>query len=313
MAVVGVETIAQPLTESGLSKKGLCDYVVNVASGCLHGCKFCYVPSTPMIRMRQAHLKERGVDDPQMDWGSYLFIRDDLPEALERSLSSNRKWKQSEAGKGVVMLCSGTDPYQNSRVARVTRQAVQVLLKHNKRVRILTRSPLWLRDLDILVHPNVTVGMSIPHLDDELSRQIEPGAPRPSDRLKAMKLGHEAGCRLYVAMAPTPPMLEVAHFINILWQFEEFKPEVIFWEPINGRGTNGKRMLAAGLDWAKEIQSTDQWANNFLRQWMHVVCAAEVVHCFDRLHVWADKGLTPFCEENVEEWFYKPTPEQWSS
>ena len=35
------------LSESALSDHGVCDYVVNVATGCRHGCAFCYVPSTP--------------------------------------------------------------------------------------------------------------------------------------------------------------------------------------------------------------------------------------------------------------------------
>ncbi|MFB6198381.1 MAG: radical SAM protein, partial [Halobacteriaceae archaeon] len=40
------------LSESKLHKKSLCDYVINVATGCRHGCKFCYVPSTPAVDSR---------------------------------------------------------------------------------------------------------------------------------------------------------------------------------------------------------------------------------------------------------------------
>jgi DNA repair photolyase len=106
-------------------------------------------------------------------------------------------------GKGVVLLCSGTDPYQNKQTAGITRSVVEILLKYNKRVRILTRSPLWVEDLDILNHKDVTVGMSLPYLDDELSRQIEPFAPPPSVRYKALLEGAAKNCRLYVAIAPT--------------------------------------------------------------------------------------------------------------
>lgn len=159
--IKGTEAIACPLQKSALHKKGLCDYVINIASGCLHGCTFCYVPSTPAIRTRQANLSKRGIDNPQMDWGKYLFVRDQIPAQLGKTLDRKRKWTTSNSGKGVVLLCSGTDPYQNKQTASITRQIIKILIKKDRRVRILTRSPLWQQDLDILVHPNVTVGIRL--------------------------------------------------------------------------------------------------------------------------------------------------------
>jgi hypothetical protein len=85
------------LSESGLYHKSLCDYVINVATGCRHGCKFCYVPSTPNITARQDMLKSQAdVGDGQQDWGSYLLYRDDLPERLSRTLDRKRKWKKTK-------------------------------------------------------------------------------------------------------------------------------------------------------------------------------------------------------------------------
>ena len=147
--IIGTEKILSPLQRSSLNKKGLCDYVVNVASGCLHGCTFCYVPSTPTIRTRQPHFHENGIQNPQMDWGQYLLIRDQLPIQLDEQVRRKRTWKVTESGKGVVLLCSGTDPYQNLRVSKIARQSIQALTNHGKRVRILTRSPLYLNDLDL--------------------------------------------------------------------------------------------------------------------------------------------------------------------
>ncbi len=65
------------LSESGLNSKHLCDYVVNVATGCRHGCKFCYVPSTPNIRTRPDMLKEEvDVENGQKEWGKYVLYRE---------------------------------------------------------------------------------------------------------------------------------------------------------------------------------------------------------------------------------------------
>jgi DNA repair photolyase len=310
--IKGTEKIANPLQKSALNKKGLCDYVVNVASGCLHGCTFCYVPSTPAIRTKQAQLREQGVSDPQMDWGQYLFIREEIPEQLAQNLSRKTSWHETPEGKGVVLLCSGTDPYQNKQTANVTRGSVKALLQNNKRIRILTRSPLWVNDLDILKHPNVIVGMSLPYLSDELSRQIEPNAPLPSERYKAFIKGYETGCRLYVAVAPTPPSMTLDDFKKHLYEIMKFNPEVIFWEPINARGTNGKRMIAAGLEFTTSIMTRNSWAEYFKRQWNDIEEAAREVGCLDRLHIWPDPELRGYVDDaKLDNWLYRPTVEKW--
>lgn len=312
--VKDTEKIVNPLQESALNKKGLCDYVINIASGCLHGCTFCYVPSTPAIRTRQTQLREKGVTNPQMDWGKYLLVRENVPELLEKKLNRKKSWRVTPSGQGVVMLCSGTDPYQNKETANITRSSVEVLSKYNKRVRILTRGLLWTEDLDILTRSNVTVGMSLPYLDDELSRQIEPQAPPPSKRYEALLKGYKAGCRLYVAMAPTPPTMSLDDFKKHLEKIIAINPEVIFWEPINARGSNGKRMVAAGLDFASTVMTKKSWAECFKRQWDDIETAAQEVGCKDRLHIWPDPELRGYVDDiRLEQWLYRPTVEKWDS
>lgn len=312
--VKGTEKIVNPLQESALNKKGLCDYVINVASGCLHGCSFCYVPSTPAIRARQEQLREKGVCNPQMDWGQYLFVRQEIPELLEKILSRKKSWRETPEGKGVVLLCSGTDPYQNEQTARVTRKVIEILLKYNKRVRVLTRSPLWVKDIDVLKHPNVTIGMSLPYLNDNLSRQIEPHAPLPSSRYKALLEGYKAECRLYIAVAPTPPCMTLDDFKKHLEKIICINPEVIFWEPINARGSNGKRMEAAGLEFVSSIMTRNLWAESFIRQWKDIEAAAIELGCIEKLHIWVDPELKNYVDsEKLNQWLYKPTVEKWDN
>lgn len=309
---VGDEKIVNPLQKSALNKKSLCDYVINIASGCLHGCTFCYVPSTPAIRTRQKELSRRGVKDPQLDWGNYLFIREEIPEKLEQILSRKRTWEVTKSGKGVVLLCSGTDPYQNKQTADITRKIIQILTKYKKRVRVLTRGLLWINDLDILNHKNVTVGMSLPCLSDDIIKPIEPYSPPPSERYKALLRANKTGCRLYIAMAPTPPNMTLDDFKFSLDKFAQINPEVIFWEPINARGTNGKRMLAAGLDFAKLVMTKKSWAENFKKQWEYVEIAANEVGCLDKIHFWPDPELEGFINEHqISDWLYRETIETW--
>ena len=116
------------LSESGLHKKHLCDYVINVATGCRHGCKFCYVPSTPAVRTRPEMLKEHAdVDNAQQEWGKYVLYRDGLGERLEGILERKRTWKETENGCGVVGISFGTDCYMDGRAGKITRNVVDAL------------------------------------------------------------------------------------------------------------------------------------------------------------------------------------------
>ena len=156
--------------------------------------------------------------------------------------------------------------------------------------------------------------MSLPYLDDELSRQIEPQAPPPSERYKALLKGHQAGCRLYVAVAPTPPKMALDDFKRYFEKIMQFEPEVIFWEPINARGTNGKRMVAAGLEFANSIMTKNSWAERFKTQWEEIEAAAKDIGCIDRLHIWPDPELRGYVEDSkLDSWLYKPTVEKWDN
>lgn len=299
------------LSTSELHHKNLCNYVINVATGCTHGCKFCYVPSTPNIKMRQNMLQEHvGVEDGQDEWGSYLLYRDDLPERLRQKLDRKRTWKDSNGGRGVVMISSGTDCYQDRRAAQITRECVIELVKHDKPVRILTRSPAVVRDLDVFVAADglVTVGSSIPCLDDELVDAIEPGAPAPTTRLNALEEISNAGVPVYVSMSPTYPTQDRTDLRNMLKTFKErLGPDVVFHEPINPRGANfdltiqaaedaGKTHLAAELE---KLKDRDRWVQYSLEQLQAVEEIGEELGL--PIHLWPDKQLVKYLDGNVQE------------
>jgi DNA repair photolyase len=306
------EEIKCPLQRSKLNIKGLGDWVVNPTKGCPYGCKFCYVSSTPIIRTSKKQFNQLGILDPLMEWGNYQIIRQDIPQKLEEKLARMRTWHSSIAGQGVVLFSSECDPCPDRRVTEITMKSIEILRKYGKRVRLLTRSTLWTNHLELLQDPGIIVGMSLPHLNDEWGRQVEVRAPLPSDRYEALLKGKKAGVRLFVALAPALPMMGVAEFRRHLEKLMVLEPEVIFYESINGRGVNIKRMVDAGLDFAKPLVSERVRAENFLRQWEQIEEAARQVGCLDKLHIWPDKSLKKYTEsERVEQWLYKQTPEKW--
>jgi DNA repair photolyase len=298
------------LSKSALHHKNLCNYVINVATGCTHGCKFCYVPSTPNIKTRGEMLNDRvGVEDGQQEWGSYLLYRDDLPERLGRKLDRKRTWEKTEDGRGVVMISSGTDCYQDRRAAQITRGCVIELVNHGKPVRILTRSPAVVRDLDVFKAADglVTVGSSIPCLDDEAVRSIEPGAPAPSTRLNALERISDAGVPVYVSMSPTYPTQDRGDLRNLLRKFKErLDPDVVFHEPINPRGGNFQMTVEAAREAGQDelaeelgrLRDRDRWIEYSKEQ---LTAVAELGEELDvPVHLWPDKQFVKHVGERKE-------------
>lgn len=298
------------LSESKLYNKNLCNYVINVATGCTHGCKFCYVPSTPNIKMRGEMLEEQaGVEDGQREWGNYLLYRDDLPERLGRRLDRKQTWKEENGGRGVVMISSGTDCYQDRRAAHITRGCVIELVTHNRPVRILTRSPAVVRDIDVFQAADglVTVGSSIPCLDDEQVRAIEPGAPAPTTRLNALQELSDAGVPVYVSMSPTYPTLEKEDIRDLLVEFKSLNPDVIFHEPINPRGANFDMTVQAAEDAGQDelaeeleaIRNVDRWVEYSVNQLEWVESIGEELDL--PIHLWPDKQLLNHLEGETKQ------------
>lgn len=314
------------LSESGLNSKHLCDYVVNVATGCRHGCKFCYVPSTPNIRTRPDMLEEEAdVKDAQREWGNYVLYRDGLGERLRSHLENKRTWKETVKGQGIVGISFSTDCYMDGRAGKITRNVVDALSDHERYARVLTRNPiLALQDADIFKDAGeyVTIGSSIPCMDADRVRSIEPRAPAPNHRLRGLKEFNEMGVRTYVSMSPTYPTQDKDDLREQLECVAECDPDVVFHEPINPRGANfemtveaakeaGQRDLARELN---ELSDQDYWINYAINHFKLVQEIGEDLGL--PIHLWPDKELVklaPKAEaEWLQEWRDRQSPEEFA-
>ena len=321
------------LSKSKLHKKWLCDYVINVATGCRHGCRFCYVPSTPQIRTRPGMLKEQAdVDNPQKEWGNYVLHRDAerLSVELRRTLERKRTWKTTEGGRGIVALSFSTDCYQDRTTADATRTAIIELLRAGKSVRVLTRNPiLALQDLDVFEwgadEGLITIGTSLPSLDADEVGAIEPRAPHPRSRLKGLAEFAEAGVPTFVSMSPTYPTLDDdLYYLRRTIRNHLPTLDVVFHEAINPRGGNfpmtveaardaGEHDLAAALE---SISGGDAWRTYALK---HLRSAREAARSLDvPLKSWPGKDLvTATRGTDHEHWvrgeWMRPSPESFAS
>lgn len=182
------------LTRSGIP--GV-DYCINPYVGCFHGCRYCY--ATFMKRFT-GHTEA---------WGSFVDVKVNSPEVLQRQLQ--RK------ARGRVMISSVTDAYQPIEAKyKLTRKCLEVLLQYQFPVDILTKSPLVLRDLDLIKEfKDIEVGVTVTTNDEKIRKVFEPQAPSITARINTLKKLHNNGINTYAFIGPVLPMNPEALLENI--------------------------------------------------------------------------------------------------
>lgn len=294
--------------------KSLSNWAFNVAVGCSHACRFCYVPSASTIKQGAA-LVEYGVHDPDTEWGEYVLLRKWDEGKFLSSLRSAEDTPRSELksdGNRAVIYCSTTDPYQT--VLHSNRKYQQELAQHARfvvrrslelirdnstlNVRILTRNPLARTDFGLFKSfgNRLVFGMSLPTLRNELARIYEPKAPAPSQRLETLREAKKAGLHVYVAVAPTYPECDESDLRATLKAVAEIEPITVFHEPINIRAENVSRIAAHALRLGVRLQTDvfatrESWQAYAIRSLHTVFEIAHEIGINERLHLWPDKSL----------------------
>src|SRR2546429_2278261 len=113
-ARVGLWHAPAVIAENHFVYKSLSNWALNVAVGCSHACRFCYVPSAATIK-QGPKLAEYGVKDPDAEWGDYVLLRpwDEHKFLASLRAAENTPLKQLKPdGNRAVIYCSTTDPYQ---------------------------------------------------------------------------------------------------------------------------------------------------------------------------------------------------------
>jgi DNA repair photolyase len=170
------------------------EYVVNPYTGCAFGCHYCY-----------ASFAGRFVGEPIGSWGNYVYAKSNAVAVFEDELAKLRR----RGAAPTLLLSSVTDPYQGAeKKYRLTRGILEVLTRepYPGVVSILTKSPLVLRDIELLAAlPRAVVGLTVTTTDDTLSRFLELRAPLASRRLEALAALHARGIETYAFVGPLLP------------------------------------------------------------------------------------------------------------
>ncbi len=156
-------------------------YSLHPYTGCSFKCLYCY--TTSYIKAKTSTPK-----------------RNFLSKLLRDLVKMNPQYP--------ITISNSSDPYPPIETTlELTRNTLKLLLTRGLKVQIVTKSPLVARDIDLLSKYNASVSITITTLKSNIAKIIEPYAPPPDSRLRAVKILVEHGIPVTVRVDPLIPFV----------------------------------------------------------------------------------------------------------
>ncbi|MDY6857587.1 MAG: hypothetical protein SWO11_23375, partial [Thermodesulfobacteriota bacterium] len=161
------------------------DLACNLYRGCAHGCDYCYAPGVFRPRMTKEEFANS-------------IPRPGILKALEKDA------KKYSGSRVPIFLSFTSDPYQPIENNSITRKAMQILHENRCGINILTKGGMRAAaDFDILAaNSDSWFGTTLTYSDELKSKEHEPGAAIPKDRITAIKEAKKMGINTWVSMEP---------------------------------------------------------------------------------------------------------------
>ena len=169
-------------------------WTINPYRGCTHACVWCFARPTHTYLGFNAG----------RDFDREIVVKVNAPELVRRELG-----RPSWTGEHVAMG-TNTDPYQWVEGRYKLMPGIwEAMRDFANPCSVLTKSPLVLRDLDLLQQiaevADVSASFSVPTLDEKPWRATEPKTPHPRARLEAVGELNRAGIPTGILIAPLMP------------------------------------------------------------------------------------------------------------
>jgi len=176
------------------------NYTLNPYSGCSFGCTYCYAAFFSRF------------EEQRKNWGYWLQVKQNALQLLI-------KFRKKPLTNKTIYMSSVTDPYQPiERDLKLTRSLIkELLVYHQPRLVIQTRSPIVTRDIDLFSEFKVIqVNMTITTDSEKVRKVFEPLCPSNETRLKAIKEVSEAGINSCITLTPLLPIEDAEDFAKRL-------------------------------------------------------------------------------------------------
>jgi DNA repair photolyase len=176
--------------KSILSKSRINDYALNAYVGCQHNCIYCYAKFMKRFT---------GHREP---WGDFVDVKINAPELLAREVKKKKK-----GGVWISGVCDAYQPLEKK--YELTGRCLDILVENGWSFTVQTKSPLVLRDIELLKKAaDCEVGFTITTADEKVRKIFEPGAPPLVQRVEALETLHAEGIKTFAMIAPLLPGAE---------------------------------------------------------------------------------------------------------
>lgn len=210
---VTAKSILNPSRISGVT------YAINPYVGCQHACSYCY-----------GRFMARYTGHQGEEWGTFIDAKINAPRVLQQQLRRKRT-----IAKEPVLFSSVTDAYQPvERRFQLTRRCLEVLIRHQFPISILTKSDLVLRDVDLLGEGSDNeVGMTIITLDEKVRQVFEQGAPPSIRRIETLRSLSTQGIHTFAFVGPIIPYLSTPDLEELVRLLGESGVSYILFDRLN--------------------------------------------------------------------------------
>jgi DNA repair photolyase len=213
-------------------------YSFNPYTGCSHACIYCYISSY--------------IPDP---------FNARLKENLEKRLRKELRTKKIDT---YISMSNSSDPYTpEESYHQATRKCLEIFKERKIKVLIVTKSDLVARDMDIISRMNASVSMTITTLREDIARRIEPHAPSPEKRIKALKKLKEAGIPCSVRFDPIIPGVNEDGIEELVAEVSRYALHIVS-STVKPRADSLKRLRNSMPEIMKEIRFVKEGNSYYL-------------------------------------------------
>jgi DNA repair photolyase len=200
--------------------------------GCGHRCVYCYITSYVP-----------GAFQPRVKEFTLLQLEKEL-EKLDRSKP--------------VSIANSSDPYTPGEAQNLLmREVLPVFIRNGFKLLIVTKSNLVARDIDILSKGRVCVSVTVTTLNERVAKSLEPFAPHPVSRLRALEALSRAGIPTMIRLDPIIPGInDDSNTINaILKAASEAGVRQVTTSTYKAKPDNFKRVLTAFPELGEDLKN----------------------------------------------------------
>jgi DNA repair photolyase len=182
--IINCDSVVKKITKKDSLFQG--NYCIDPYQNCEFGCHYC-----------------------DSSFEKTVYVKANVVDILKKELENIKN--------GRIIIGSVHDPYQNiEKKYKLTRTILETLKQFNFPCHILTKSPLILRDIDILSQLECMITVSISSLDNQVVRIFEPEVPSTNDRLQTIQTLRIQGINAGVALIPILPYIVESEIESIV-------------------------------------------------------------------------------------------------